>query len=1337
VGTRFYLTNAVAAYTPPTVRGTWSDTAVTGVRKMLPRKTGANALIARTETSTSSSWSVLLLRLETDPVSNPATLDGAFTGCLGVLESDPLANMVTQLEIHVIAGDTDTVRGTLLSTAAGGAEWPAATPGAANGSGVLTGASLTPVAVLPGDRVIVEIGYRAVNTVATSFAGGLYYGGTSGDLSDGNPGVTTRPGWLEFAGAGWASAFGTQLRSGQSTTALTLGHASPTHTRRASGQSTTALALTHTQPLHARKAQSTTELTLTHDSVDVAHLAAGQSETVLGLEHNTWGEHLSLGPNESVTALTLTHKSYAQIGGEVQKSPPEVDLLPHPELREPAPTVRFIAQDVRTRRFLDLDVPLIDPVITYALSGATVIRGNLPDGYALRELGIDGWATWIHADEGGQLAATGMLLPGAITDGRFDVTAVGFTAYPNGIPYWGESSLVLADPADVIRLIWQHLQSYPDAQLGVTVDTLTKTPVTVGLPQRQDVDEFGQPAYDETEVAAEALADGTTPTADDRIVSTTTNPDTKVITIVYADGSKLIRRPRIAEETPYVLAWWTDTDSGQEISNLCQTGGIEYLEQVAWNADQSDTTRHLQLGYPRIGRRRPDLRCALDENLVDAFPLEEPPEQYAGEVQTRGMGEGRAAIRGLAGGPHPTRVRRVVTVTDQTIQKPEAAQANSQAEVARRLPATTIGELHLVADHPNMPRGSYSCGDEVLVTGEVEFEGDVQLWHRIETYDWLPDINRVVVHGRRAEQFAYGRFPTPAPLPPPNIIDDGSGDDTGNPTSPTAPRIARTPGELLRIGADNKQNHFKWQVGLTGGSNLTEWSQAQIGGGVSHDPEFKLVTIAGRQWVQSRVRMDAPTTSGSSNPRSEGREMAQNGTTQASWAADGGFISATLAIPEIGPVKGVTSALQIHDEDSDVFQLLRRKNRLMYRLNGQDNDSYVLMNNYTGGAFHAKLQVDSSTSATITINGASKKLAIRPKGRMYYKVGVYPQSSNDEPGNAYSTVLIGDDLAHWHPGWPKPITTSQSGGGVITGTVVSCVNNSDSRLFGQMAKLQTKYGFFIGDLDYGDDGKTGQGDYERMMGRKFTAPYMSQWIKTVLWFDYTPSDHDYARAPNGTATSARTTGFGGAYRKIMAVLNKTAASLLPGSVNDGIRHTWVDGRVRFIVCDERSNKAPNGSNGTVLGGAQETWLAGLLKNPGKGIKLVVLVGDTPMIGPETGGDDGWKGYPAARSRFAAAANACPVKVVRFSGDMHCVRVSKNRYGLDLELGCAPAHNETKVKAKGAEIDWSFPANGDQEGTVMEQGGVFVITDDGTAMNFSFGYLNSDGLLKAVANLKVA
>ncbi|MCG2991460.1 hypothetical protein, partial [Escherichia coli] len=70
------------------------------------------------------------------------------------------------------------------------------------------------------------------------------------------------------------------------------------------------------------------------------------------------------------------------------------------------------------------------------------------------------------------------------TDGDWlVVSAGGFTSYPTGMPWTGKQfSSVSVDPLDVVRLIWDRLQSYEGGDLGVVVDP-TKSEVLLGNPE--------------------------------------------------------------------------------------------------------------------------------------------------------------------------------------------------------------------------------------------------------------------------------------------------------------------------------------------------------------------------------------------------------------------------------------------------------------------------------------------------------------------------------------------------------------------------------------------------------------------------------------------------------------------------------------------------------------------------------------------------------------------------------------------------------------------------------------------------------------------------------------
>ncbi len=197
MATRLYLGNAAASYTPTTKRGAWDNSAATLARRLSPVPEGAAATAAIAETSATNAFDVLWGRWISDPAITAGTLSGTVQWIAGVLESNTAANDFFHVHIFVTAGDTDTVRGTLLTNNIGATEFTTTATGRGEGAKTVTN-----VAVQVGDRIVVEIGYVANNTVTTSYTGTLHYGNTgTADLAQGGTTVTTSPGWVEFSGA--------------------------------------------------------------------------------------------------------------------------------------------------------------------------------------------------------------------------------------------------------------------------------------------------------------------------------------------------------------------------------------------------------------------------------------------------------------------------------------------------------------------------------------------------------------------------------------------------------------------------------------------------------------------------------------------------------------------------------------------------------------------------------------------------------------------------------------------------------------------------------------------------------------------------------------------------------------------------------------------------------------------------------------------------------------------------------------------------------------------------------------------------------------------------------
>jgi len=809
VGFRLYLTNTAAPYTPPTIRGTWSDKVLNGTSALARRKAGANVTAAKAETSNSNAWSVLTRRFVSEPINNPGTIQGTFTLVAGWLESNANANMTTQMHLYVTVGSTDVVRGALTALAlGGGAEFPISgssqpgagsagqTPGGPYGIQVVS-PSMTPVAVQTGDRIILEIGFRAANTVTTSYTGTFYYGGTGADLANFELSVTTRAAWIDFAHISVHDVFDIPFRSGTTTTTVNVQQQTWDPSKVKSDTTVTTLGPVSTTPSGYKSMKTTTGNVRPPGRPptgvpETGSITTGASERDGGtLETKPKPLHPGAAVRgasttaESLSGATLKSIPYALIQGDHDISPPDIDLLTAPPPPVPPPPLRFIAQDIRTHRYLTWELPLIDVSITWALSGPTMLTASLhPESKTLRELGITAWATWIHVEQGGQLLASLIWQPTKIDGEDYTVTAMGFSGYAQGMPYFSEDKFVVTDACDVMRRIWGHLQTFPDARLGVRLSN-TMSGLKLGIPSRQELTDEGFLVW--VEPGTEEKAPTRELGEDEDVVITGYQYDTSFVPadlmVTYNDGAIYRFKPKIVEAVPYTLSWYSDTDCGQEFDNLARTARVEYRETVRW-ATEGDiaiipkTERMIELAYPRMGRKRFDLRCAQDENMLAAIPLEESagPAGYASQVMTRGVGDGREAVRGYAGAADPKRVRRVAIVSDSTIITTAGATAYSQDELLRRRAAITVGQAIIMDWHPNAPLGSYMVGDEFLITGFVPWGGYIEFWHRIIAYTWEPAKNLVTLTTRRAEQFGYGR-PVPDPQPTPAIpSSDGESD---------------------------------------------------------------------------------------------------------------------------------------------------------------------------------------------------------------------------------------------------------------------------------------------------------------------------------------------------------------------------------------------------------------------------------------------------------------------------------------------------------------------------------------------------------------------------------
>ena len=197
--TKLYPSAVGVAYTPTTIRGAWEKTtghAICGMGAKDLSGLGGPLSIGGAETVSSADYDVLLLRCVSAPLAADHNFSGTLNLMMGVQESNAAADMAYYLHVFVTQGDTDNLRGTLLANYndLNTNEWGTT----ALGKALSAAATLTAVAALTGDRIVVEIGYRARNTTTSSRTGTIYYGGSGSDLASGGA-ATSGVGYFDFS----------------------------------------------------------------------------------------------------------------------------------------------------------------------------------------------------------------------------------------------------------------------------------------------------------------------------------------------------------------------------------------------------------------------------------------------------------------------------------------------------------------------------------------------------------------------------------------------------------------------------------------------------------------------------------------------------------------------------------------------------------------------------------------------------------------------------------------------------------------------------------------------------------------------------------------------------------------------------------------------------------------------------------------------------------------------------------------------------------------------------------------------------------------------------------
>lgn len=189
----------------------------------------------------------------------------------------------------------------------------------------------------------------------------------------------------------------------------------------------------------------------------------------------------------------------------------------------------------------------------------------------------------------------------------------------------------------------------------------------------------------------------------------------------------------------------------------------------------------------------------------------------------------------------------------------------------------------------------------------------------------------------------------------------------------------------------------------------------------------------------------------------------------------------------------------------------------------------------------------------------------------------------------------------------------------------------------------------IGDFHYRDINSTDASLYRAGYDELFTRSNIANVLKGVPT-GYVWDDHDYCGDNSNGSSTGRATA--------QAVYRERVPHPTLPSATGGIYHTFVVGRVRFIMLDCRSFRSPVGntdnSSKTMLGSEQKTWLQNLLNTSTQ--PMTVIVSSVGWIGAAgvDSGQDHWAYYTTERAEIGGwiTANAAKTKCVIISGDAH-------------------------------------------------------------------------------------
>lgn len=481
---------------------------------------------------------------------------------------------------------------------------------------------------------------------------------------------------------------------------------------------------------------------------------------------------------------------------------------------------RYIAQRATTGQVLDLEVPFLTRSdLTWSLSAAGSLKGTVtPDTGTLtaqdgRPL-FEEWNTLIYAEADGQIRWGGIVVRSEASGDGWTVECSSFATYPNGIPYLGTYYGVEEDPADIVREIWEHIQSFSNGDLNVSVTGSTDQSLgsksenaanaaTADYNDAKATYEANRDEYTRLRAIATAASKTRSAKIADRTAASKALTAAKAIkpknqaainsaqaaynaanaavntaSTAYSNADALAKQQAVRRDArkadmdkandvkqkavkamqddggAYKLLWWEAPDCGTKIKDLATSTPFDYTETHTWNSSKTAILHSINVQYPRAGRRRDDLAFIQGDNISVVPTPVSNGDDYANAIFGLGSGEGEKMIH-TSTDVNDGRLRRVNVLNSKDTKDTKTLQSYARDALLKAAASLSIEQID-VRDHSNAVIGSWALGDDILVQVDVPFLGRLAIWHRIVSWSLTSD-STARLKLARSDSFSYGK----------------------------------------------------------------------------------------------------------------------------------------------------------------------------------------------------------------------------------------------------------------------------------------------------------------------------------------------------------------------------------------------------------------------------------------------------------------------------------------------------------------------------------------------------------------------------------------------------